>query len=324
MRTLLVVSALAAQLAHATPQEIAAHINDPKDEIQLAAIADELNLFLADPIVARKRVGLVIEVRNSISAERIFASGPQAINGKPVPPEVLAALRTAFRDDNPRVGLEAMYAFGVLAVQPSGAVRQALLGASAPELVAFLGSPDVAMRTAAIRVIGRVFARRTGDAPNDPMVGDALIGALNDPDANIRIAAMDALGAMREARAVQGLAQLFDYRGRSHEGDAALDALAHIAHPSSAPLLSTALAGKSTAQRVIAIEGLARIGDASALPAIQAAATSDRNDAVALAAAFASARLASGPTTAISDALGRPKLHDQAQAYLAELSAPSR
>jgi HEAT repeat protein len=283
-----------------------------------------LNLFLAEPIVPRKRIGGVIEVRNELAAERVFSSGPFAIGTRPVPPEVLVALRTAWRDDNPRVGVEALYAFGVLAVQPSGAERHALLPASGPELVALTGTRDPMLRYAAIRVIGRVFAARAGDPPLDPMVGDALIAKLNDGDAAMRTVAMEALGSVRDERAAQGLAELFEYHGRTREGDAALDALAHIAHSSSAPVFKAALNGKSTVQRVIAIEGLGRIGDASALPAVRAAADRDRSDAVALAASFADAKLANGGTTAISDALTRPRLRDQAQGYLNELAQPGR
>lgn len=301
--------ALPVQPAQYDPVEVARFINDPKADNQLAAIADEVNLFLLVPIA-----------RSDASAERAFALGRAAIGDKPVPVEVFTALRTAFRSSNPQVGVQAIYAFGVLAVRPDGAERQALLHASEPELVAFLGSQDPALRVAALRVIGRVFALRRGDEPIDAMVGDAVVNELNDRESAVRLVAMEALGALREPRAVQGLTQLFEYYGRSHEGDAALDALARIAHPSSAAVFGTALNGKSTTQRVIAIEGLARLGDASALPAITAAADRDRTDAMALAVAFANVRLARADAAPISEALARPKLRDQAQGYLAELS----
>ena len=93
-------------------------IVDPRDDVQLEAIAAELNIFLAEKIVPRKRVGFLVEVRSSVAADAIFLSGPLAIGPRSVPIEVLDALRTAARDDNPRVRLEAVYAFGVLAVEP--------------------------------------------------------------------------------------------------------------------------------------------------------------------------------------------------------------
>src|SRR5262249_33834743 len=51
-------------------------ILDPFDETQLEAIAAELNIFLADRVIPKKRVGLLVEVRNAIAAEPIFAAGP--------------------------------------------------------------------------------------------------------------------------------------------------------------------------------------------------------------------------------------------------------
>ncbi|HZP47261.1 MAG TPA: HEAT repeat domain-containing protein [Vicinamibacterales bacterium] len=302
---------------------LAAAITAPKDDAQLSAIAETLNAFLASPVVPRRRVGYVIERRTRVSAEAIFSSGPLALGTRAVPPEILAALQRATHDDNPRVGVEALYAFGVLAIRPTGADRRDLLRASGPDLVSFLGSQDPAMRYGALRVIGRLFERRAADPPVDAVVGDAVINALNEHDATLRVAAMEALGSMREERAAQGLADLFGYYGRGTEADAALDSLARIAHASSAPVFTAALAAGSPAQRVIAIEGLARLGDAAALPAIQAAAGRDRSDAMSLALTFAAAALANGAIDPLVDALGRPKLRDQARGYLVDL-APAR
>src|SRR3954447_1052388 len=47
----------------------AAAVADADDAIQLEAIAAELNIFLADPVVAKKRVALVIEKRSAVQAE---------------------------------------------------------------------------------------------------------------------------------------------------------------------------------------------------------------------------------------------------------------
>src|SRR6266487_172822 len=153
---------------------LAALITDPADEVQLEAIAAELNIFLAERIVPRKRIGFVIEVRNQVVAESAFSSGPLAAGPRPVPGEVLTALRTAMRDDQPRVALEAIYAFGVLAVEPAGAARRELLKSSGPALAAMIGVPDPAMRFAAVRVIGRLFAKREQDESIEEMVGDAV------------------------------------------------------------------------------------------------------------------------------------------------------
>src|SRR4029079_13740029 len=72
---------------------LARAVADTQDEIQLAAIAAELNIFLAERVVAKKRVAMVLEVRNPIQAEPAFAAGPAVLGVLPVPPEVLDALR---------------------------------------------------------------------------------------------------------------------------------------------------------------------------------------------------------------------------------------
>jgi HEAT repeat protein len=298
-------------------------VGDPSDEVQLEAIAAELNIFLAERIVLRKRVGGVVEVRNRIAAEAAFSAGPSAIGPTPVPVEVLTALRGAARDDNPRVALESLYAFGVLAVEPSGAVRGELLRTAGPQIAALTGSNDPAVRRAAVRVMGRVFARRAHDEAIEPTVGDAVITALNDSDRAVRAAAMQALGEMRYDRAVQALTDLFRYYGKGEPAEAALDALAHIANAASAPLLAAQLNARSTSMRVIAIEGLARAGDASKIADVQTAAAADRSDAVALAASFANAMLAGGTIDRIVEAVTTARLRDQARRYLVEL-APGR
>src|SRR4029077_16449523 len=136
-------------------------------------------------------------------------------------------------------------------------------------------------------------------------------------------AAMQALGAMRYDRAVQALTSLFQYYGKGDSAAAALDALARIANPVSAPLFTEQASSKSPTLRGIAIEGLARVGDPSALGAIQAAGRAERNDGVVLAGAFASAMLDNAPLDRIAEALTRSKLRDQARQYLVEL-APGR
>jgi HEAT repeat protein len=286
----------AAYLEAAVP--LAPLVTDSQDEIQLEAIAAELNIFLAEPVVTKKRVGLVVEKRTPIAAEAAFSAGPLALGPRPVPAEVLTALRAGARDNNSRVALEALYAFGALAGEPDGAARVELLRVSGPEIASSIGSVDPASRYAAVRVTGRLFARRPHDAPIEPTVGDAVITALNDGDRAVMIAAMEALGAMRYDRAVQALTDLLTYFGRGDSAAAALDALAQIASPASAPLFTAQLAGKTSPLRGIAIEGLARVGDAARLADIQIALASDRTEGVALAGAFASAKLPAAPSIA--------------------------
>ena len=296
---------------------------DAQDEIQLEAIAAELNLFLSEPIVPKKRVALVVEVRNPVQAEPAFAAGPNALGARPVPVEVLTGLRTAARDDNPRVAIEALYAFGTLGLQPSGDARRTLLRAAGPDVAAFIGSSDPAMRYAAVRVIGRLFAKRATDTPIESTVGDAVITALNDKDRAVKVAAMLALGAMRYERGVQALTDLFSYYGKGEFAEAALYGLSQIAHSTSAPLFVAQLSSKTTSLRGIAIEGLARVGDRSNLAAIQDVLDKEREQSVTLAGAFALVLLGNGATDQVADWLSRPRLREQAKRYLIEI-APGR
>ena len=55
---------------------LAALVTDPQDEVQLEAIGAELNIFLAEPIVPRKRVAYVVEVRTPLLSEAAFSAGP--------------------------------------------------------------------------------------------------------------------------------------------------------------------------------------------------------------------------------------------------------
>ena len=298
---------------------LAALVTDPQDEVQLEAIAAELNIFLVEPIATRKRIGLIVEVRSSVNSEAAFSAGPLALGARPVPPEVLTALRLGARDDNPRVALEAVYAFGALGGEPNGRARRELLRVSGPDLGALVGASDPAMRYAAVRVLGRVFAKRAHDDPIDQMIGDAIITALNDGDRAVKSGAMQALGTMRYERGVQSLTDLFQFYGDRAAAAVALDALARIGHPTSAPVFIGQLSGKGSARRAVAIEGLGRIGDASKLPAIHRAVDADRNDAVMLSGVFASALLVNTPIDRIADALTRPRLRAQARQYLIEL-----
>jgi HEAT repeat protein len=299
---------------------LAALVTDSQDEIQLEAIAAELNIFLAQRVVTRKRIGLVIEVRNKIVAEAAFEAGPLVLGPVPVPPEVLNALLAAARDDNPRVGLESLYAFGALGVARGGAARTSLLKTAGPVLAAMIGSMDVAYRYAAIRVIGRVFAIRPGDDPIEPIVGDAVVVGLNDKDNNVQVAAMSALGAMRYERALQALLEQFQHYGKGDMAAASLDAIARINHPSGVPLLVEQLASKNQALKAIAIEGVARSGDRTKWANVDGALMGERNDALVLAGRFAAVRLSDGALAPIVDALAKPKLHDQASGYLTTLA----
>jgi HEAT repeat protein len=299
---------------------LAAVVLDSEDAIQFEAIAAELNIFLAEKVVPRKKVGLVVEVRTKIAAEAAFSAGPLALGATPVPMEVLVALRTAARDNNPRVGVEALYAFGALASEPTGAARRVLQQASASELSAMAGSSDEALRAAAVRVIGRVFDANTSDEAADASVGDAVIHALNDQNRLIKRAAMDTLGKLRYARGLDALTQLFHFYKQGELAEAALDALARIGHPDSIPLFVSELASRSPAIKAIAMEGLARSGDPAQMAAIDGALAGEHNGRVIFAGTFASAMLSGGSIERLTDSLLSPRDRDVSKQYLVDIA----
>jgi HEAT repeat protein len=293
---------------------------DRDDETQYEAIGAELNIFMAEKVVSKRRVGGVFEVRNRVLAEGAFSAGPLALGAHPVPNQVLSALLAAVPDDNAYIGMEALYAFGTLAVDAAGPARRELLRAAAPEFAAFVGAAEPEQRIAALRVAGRMFARRGDDLAVDETLGDAVVLALNDRDRLVRTEARAALGAMRYERAVQALTELLAHFRSGTDADELLDALARIGHGASRPLMITALDTGSASRKRSAIEGLARMGDANALTSIERWLGSDRNESLVLARAFASARLGKGTLEEIVNALKRGRLRDQAFGYLVELA----
>lgn len=299
---------------------LAAVVTDPEDTVQFEAIAAAVNIYLAERVVPRKRVALVVEVRNRIGAEAVFSEGPSALNAQTVPDLLLAGLLKASRDENPRVALEALYTFGALADNRAPAARAALRTTAGPDLTGLLGVPQRELRLAAARVIGRLYQRRAMDPPVDEVVGDSVVRAVNDSERDVRFAAMDALGAMRYERAVKSLSDLYAYYRRSEIGTSAVQSLARIGHESSVPIFLEWLASKNALERIVAIEGLARAGDPSSAAAIQAALTREKNESVRLSGRFSEVLLGNARLDPLFDALAMPKLHDQAMRYVSELA----
>ena len=178
-------------------EPLAPLVNDPLDEIQLAAIEAELSFYLVDDVNARRRFVFIVEVRNAGRAETAFASGPLAVWPRPVPATLMSSLLKAVDDENPKVRVEAIYTLGAIA-SPQDAEQHAAA------LVHALDHYDPVIRAAAARVIGRLQVTSAGVA---------LIEAVNDSQPPVRFAAMRALGEIREETAVQALTeQLAHYR----------------------------------------------------------------------------------------------------------------
>lgn len=279
---------------------------DPVDDIQLETIAAELSFFLEQDVKSKRMVGFVVEKRRSAIAGAAFDLGPFAVWPRVVPGELVTALLQAVDDENPKVRLEAIYATGVIAKAPLAADQVALL-------IKALDHYDPAIRAGAARVIGRL---KVAEA------GEALLKAVNDSKAEVRYAAMRALGAIREPRAIAALTEQFAYYKKGEGAWSALDALARIGSPASVQLFKDRLPDKDAYIRRAATEGLGRAGDTASIDTLERNTASDEAAMVRLATAFALQKLGRNYAARIVDLMGSsPKVTAQGQEYLVELGS---
>jgi HEAT repeat protein len=278
-------------------------LTDPVDEIQLEALDTVLGFFVVDRPPARRRVAGVIEVRGAAGAQAVYEAGPFELLPRPVPPQLVAGLAGAMRDQNPSVRVKATYMLGVVARPPVDRVAEEVL-------VAALRDPLLDMRVAAARVLGGL--RVTG-------AGDALVAAMNDPDRQVRMAAMRSLGDIREARAVQALNEQRAFHGKGPEAEAAFDALARIAHGSSVAMFMVSLDDRAPLHRRFAAEGLARAGQPFDPATMARRAEKEKDPAARLAMAYALQTAGYDAMPRLVDALQQPRLEAQAMGYLVEL-----
>jgi len=276
---------------------------DPLDDIQLEAIAAELGFFIDQDVRTKKMIGFVVEQRRSGIAAGAFDLGPLAVWPRPVPPELVSALLQAIDDDNPKVRLEAIYAAGVLARAP-------LAPEQTQKLIKALDHYDAPVRSAAARVITRLKVTEASDA---------LIKAVNDSQPEVRFAAMRALGAVRDVRAIATLTEQLAFYKKGEGAWSALDALARIASAASVTVFRERLADKDPYIRRAAAEGLGRVGDTESIDALERNVNADESVMVRMAGAFALQKLGRPYTARIADLMNSSKVTAQGQEYLVEL-----
>jgi HEAT repeat protein len=301
---------------------MAALLADASDGVQAAAIDALLGLYTVRADLRLRQWGPGATARPATLAEAAFEAGPLATMPAAVPAEVLTGLSAVVRqDETMKTRLAAAYALGTLAAPAMGHLPPAAAATIASDLAATLLHPDRPTRQVVARVAGRIFTPVRGGAAPPAAIGDALINSMNDGDPLVRRWAMDSLGWMRYDRAVQSLTERANYYGRSEEGSAALHALARIAVPASAPTFRALLGSSAPTFRVIAIEGLARIGDRAAWPAIAESAATLKQANVATAAQLAEFLLAqTTDPVALVAALRNEETVIQGRVYLAEIA----
>jgi HEAT repeat protein len=275
---------------------VAALVTDPDDQIQLTAIVTLLDLLLAAPA---QREEAERGRRTTGGARRAFDASREP--ARPVPANAFAPVAAAMSDTNPQVRQEAGYAFALLASTRHGLVPEAAMATAAKALEDMLSAADVETRVAAMSTIGRVFRAEPSGPPRVPSrlpepLLEGLIGAMNQSDPAEQAAAMEALGRVRETRALDALTERFAFhraQGPTTLAVAALDALARLAHPST-----------TEAVRALATDPWAMNGDPY------------------LAVLFARERLlADGSTATLREAAKIHLFAERATAYLVELGA---
>ena len=287
----------------AAAEYVAPLVTDPDDRVQFAAIDAELTFFLNEPIGARRVFSLTGGSRSR--AQEAFDAGPLVRIASPAPLVLIDNLITAMRDDNARIRFDAVHALGVIAEAP-------LPPAQAKSLLDGLDHYDPVIRVAAARVIGRL---RVASA------GDKLIAGLNDSNLLVRRYSAEAVGRIREVRAVQSLTELADYYGPDEMGVATLLALARIGHASSRDLFRQRLTDVHPAVRGAAAEGAGRLGDRESLETLRSMMTSDSSASARLAATFAVGLLDQPQAHLIAAGLAAPDTKAQATDYLLELGS---
>jgi hypothetical protein len=216
----------------------------------------------------------------------------------PVTPGSLATPLAMLASSTGQERVAAAFAFGILAGRGGRAASPQELHAAGAALVQMIGAGDRRSRIAGARVAGRIFAvpfdARVATAL-PPGIVEALFVMLNRDQETEQLAAMDALGLMRQLSAVSALTERYHFYRDGNK---------------------RALAGG-------AIEALARIGDRSTVDLVRAVAAdrwSEGRDATALAVAFARERmLKDGSVAIIRQALDDRARRTQALGYLAEL-----
>jgi HEAT repeat protein len=236
------------------------------------------------------------------SAKRKFLGGPVRITpGTAVDPQAVSALDRVMMDSHhERAAQEATRALGMLMA------RQAV-----HDLVLTAHSPKVDIAREALNALAKI---------QDTSAGPELVDLLNSSNNNIRQDAAITVGILRTRSAVPRLQALYANDPNSKTREKAMQGLAYIGDPVSAPIFLKALYNKDAAIRAYGAQGLGRAQDQKALPDLLRLAVAEKNAEARLAMQFAITELGRNDyLSAMVGALGSGD-KDMAQAYLIELA----
>jgi HEAT repeat protein len=309
---------------------VAPLLSDPVPEIQELAIETALSFYLVDEGYVREYGQAIVKQKGASLALLAFAIGRGATIANTPALTVVRGLAGGLSSPSAPIRFDAAYTLGVLG-PPLVRKGQFPDGrATCERLISFLRDPDATIRLAGTHVLGRLMgAALENPSGNADMLslrgdlGDQIVAGMNDSDDLIKLSAMAALGEIRHERAVQALTDTLAYYKREALGVAALDALAHIAHPASLTLFAGLLESKDDQGRRAAVEGIGRSNDKSAIANLLVRTTREKSPLVLQAVAFARAK--QGDFTQIAkvvEGLRDASTAADAFRYLVELGSP--
>jgi HEAT repeat protein len=234
-----------------------------------------------DPQIREEALGTVVELYaerdRSGPVERFLDTFSDEYDRSSVPPlsavdpSVISAIGALLRDEQKGIRQEAALALGIL--DGRAAIR---------DLQAALQDPEAGVRGAAATAIGKIGTEADGRA---------LIPLLGDESTDVKNRVLQALGTLRVREAGPALREAFESNRRNAYGFRVLTCLSRIADPAQADLFRELLQDPDPDRRRLAVEGLARVSDASVLPAFKKDFQRETNPELKLAYNFAITRL---------------------------------
>lgn len=206
-------------------------------------------------------------------------------------PNFPEALKAALNDPDPPTRAMALRASGTL---PNAE--------SVPIVIDALRDSDPSIRNAAAVYLKPAQA-------NDPQVAQGLIALVQDPDSSVSWSAIQSLATSRDPKAID--AMLADAQGKNPKVDPhiAMALLAKVQDPRAFKLLVDSLAGSDMQSAMIAAEQLGNLRDASAVPAL-AAAAAGKVPSIALEAITSLGRIGPPAADALIGLLNQPGLQN--------------
>jgi HEAT repeat protein len=248
--------------ASAVPALVAS-LGDGDEEIRQESIATLVELHSDRP-----RAGPVGRFLQLFSDEEDRSS---LAPGTRVDPSVYQALTQALTHEHAGTRREAALALGILDGR-----------GSAPALVTALQDPDAEVRAAAASAVGKVGAAQDGLA---------LVPLLGDESHAVKLRALRALGRLRVAEAGPALREMFEANRRREIAPRILETLSRVADARQADFFIGLMQDPDPERKRLAVEGLARVADASRLTGFKKDYQREGSHDVRLAYAFGIVRL---------------------------------